>query len=200
MALVGILLAAGRGRRFDPSGARNKLMQPLGGDGGDPAVPAVPIVVASASALLAALPAVLAVLRPGTRPVAQALRALGVRSTVCADADSGMAASLAHAVAQTRDADGWLIALGDMPYVRPETVARLAAALAAGADIAVPVHAGQRGNPVGFRRVHLERLLALEGDRGARVLFNSYPVHEVMVDDSGVLRDIDTRADLSSSP
>ena len=26
---VGILLAAGKGQRFDPSGAHNKLMQPL---------------------------------------------------------------------------------------------------------------------------------------------------------------------------
>ncbi|HEV7816123.1 MAG TPA: nucleotidyltransferase family protein, partial [Janthinobacterium sp.] len=29
MATVGILLAAGRGRRFDPSGLQNKLLQPL---------------------------------------------------------------------------------------------------------------------------------------------------------------------------
>ena len=31
MALTGILLAAGRGRRFDPEGARNKLLQRLPG-------------------------------------------------------------------------------------------------------------------------------------------------------------------------
>ncbi|MEG1113919.1 MAG: nucleotidyltransferase family protein, partial [Janthinobacterium sp.] len=29
MSTVGILLAAGRGRRFDPSGVQNKLLQPL---------------------------------------------------------------------------------------------------------------------------------------------------------------------------
>jgi molybdenum cofactor cytidylyltransferase len=39
-APVGILLAAGRGRRFDPAGLRNKLLQPLA-DG-------EPVVVASA--------------------------------------------------------------------------------------------------------------------------------------------------------
>lgn len=53
---VGILLAAGRGRRFDPSGERNKLLQAL--PGGEP------VVVASAHALLAVLPRVIAVVPP----------------------------------------------------------------------------------------------------------------------------------------
>lgn len=53
MTPVGILLAAGRGRRFDPSGTRNKLLQPL--PNGEP------VAVASARALLAVLPKVIAV-------------------------------------------------------------------------------------------------------------------------------------------
>ncbi|HBI69953.1 MAG TPA: molybdopterin-guanine dinucleotide biosynthesis protein MobA, partial [Massilia sp.] len=72
----------------------------------------------------------------------------------------------------------------------------LLAALADGADIAAPVHAGRRGNPVAFGAAHLPALLALEGEHGARALLRSMPVREVEVDDPGIFRDIDTPADL----
>lgn len=189
MAIVGILLAAGRGRRFDPSGARNKLLQHL--PSGDA------VVVASAKNLLAALPAVVAVVGPEGEGVAGALRALGCDVTVCPDADAGMAASLVHAIGHSQlRADGWLIALGDMPHVLPPTIAALARAVEDGNGIAVPVMAGRRGNPVAFGRAHLPALLALEGDQGARQIVKANPVREVDVDDPGIFADIDTAADL----
>ncbi|WP_038496548.1 nucleotidyltransferase family protein [Janthinobacterium agaricidamnosum] len=188
MSTVGILLAAGRGRRFDPSGVQNKLLQPLAN--GDA------VVVASARNLLAALPRVVAVVRPGDDRVAQALGALGCEVRVCPDADTGMAASLTHAIDYTRGAPGWLIALGDMPHVEPATILGLSAAIGRGADIAVPVFQGKRGNPVAFSHVYLPLLLALDGDQGARNIIKSHASVEVAVDDMGILRDIDTRADL----
>jgi molybdenum cofactor cytidylyltransferase len=188
MALTGILLAAGRGKRFDPSGVRNKLLQPLAN--GDP------VVVASARNMLAALPRVIAVVRPGEDKVAAALGALGCEVRVCGDADTGMAASLTHAVECSKGAEGWLIALGDMPHVQPATIAALAAAVENGAQIAAPLYHGRRGNPVAFGSVHLPLLLALDGDQGARAILNSHTVTEMTVEDSGVLHDIDTPADL----
>jgi molybdenum cofactor cytidylyltransferase len=92
--------------------------------------------------------------------------------------------------------DAWLVALGDMPWVEPDTLRRLADALAGGATIAAPVMHGRRGNPVGFGRVHLEALLALSGDQGARRLLQTCPVTEVEVTDPGIFRDIDTLTDL----
>jgi len=68
MSPVGILLAAGRGRRFDPAGLRNKLLQPLAGE---------PVVVASARKLLAAVPHVVAVVPPADGGVGERLAALG---------------------------------------------------------------------------------------------------------------------------
>lgn len=190
MAIVGILLAAGRGKRFDPSGVQNKLLQPLPGSG-------EPVVVASARHLLAALPRVVAVVRPGDDRVAASLGALGCEVRVCADADLGLAASLTHAIDYTRQAEGWLIALGDMPHVQPETHRLLAAAVTRGARIAAPVYEGRRGNPVAFGQYHLPLLLALDGDQGARAILTSHAVSEVVVDDSGVVRDIDTPGDLA---
>jgi molybdenum cofactor cytidylyltransferase len=197
MAVVGILMAAGRGRRFDPAGLRNKLLQPLADAGGEA------VVVASARKLLAVVPHVIAVVPPADGGVAALLADLGCEITICADADSGMAASLTHALRYSLSSlpalpspAAWLVALGDMPHVAPATLAALAAALAAGAPIAAPVMDGRRGNPVGFGRVHLDALLALHGDQGARRLLQTCPVIEIPVDDVGIFRDIDTPDDL----
>lgn len=197
MATVGILLAAGRGRRFDPEGLRNKLLQPLPGtESGDGA----PVAAASARKLLAVLPRVVAVVPPEDGGVGALLASLGCEVTVCPDADSGMAASLTHAIRHSLDVfapvDAWLVALGDMPYVAPDTLQALATALGQGAGIVSPVLAGRRGNPVGFGRVHLDALLALRGEQGARGLLQAFPVTEVQVTDAGIFRDIDTPADL----
>jgi molybdenum cofactor cytidylyltransferase len=196
-APVGILLAAGRGRRFDPAGQRNKLLQPLA-DG-------EPVVAASARKLLAVASRVVAVVAPGDDGVGVLLGALGCDVTVCPDAGSGMAASLTHALrhslslAPAPAPRAWLVALGDMPYVDGLTLRALAAALAAGADIAVPVVDGRRGNPVGFGAAHLDALLDLRGDAGARHLLRMFPVTEVVVPDPGILLDIDVPDDLSGT-
>jgi molybdenum cofactor cytidylyltransferase len=186
--LVGILLAAGKGVRFDPDGAQNKLMQVL--PGGDR------VAVAAARALLSALPQVLVVVRPGADELAAALREVGCTVVTCPDAELGMGVSLAFALSQVANAAGWIIALADMPYVDPKTIAVLSTALLQGAEIAVPLHQGQRGNPVGFSRKHLAQLLTLGGDQGARALLKAHPVIEVDVDDAGILRDIDIAQDL----
>jgi molybdenum cofactor cytidylyltransferase len=111
-----------------------------------------------------------------------------------------MAASLTHALRHALHADpaagAWLVALGDMPHVAPATLHALAAALAAGAPIVAPVMQGRRGNPVGFGAVHLDALLALQGEQGARRLLQTCPVTEIPVDDPGIFYDIDTPADL----
>jgi molybdenum cofactor cytidylyltransferase len=191
IVVVGILLAAGRGRRFDPSGARNKLLHPI--------AEGEAIVVASARKLLAAVPRVVAVVRPEDGGVTAALRALGCDVTVCIDADRGMTASLIHGLRRSPpDADAWIIALGDMPHVQPATLRALVDALAHGAQIAAPVCGGVRGNPVGFARRHLAALLSLSGDRGARSVLEGNPVTQVAVDDPGIFLDIDTLPDVAS--
>ncbi|MES2072742.1 MAG: nucleotidyltransferase family protein [Pseudomonadota bacterium] len=185
---MGILLAAGKGLRFDASGRQNKLMQPL--PSGDT------VAVASAKKLLSALPQLLAVTKPGDAALAAALQAAGCQVQTCADAGQGMASSLVYGVRQASDCAGWIIALGDMPYVQTATLQALLQALREGAGIVVPVSQGRRGNPVGFSRAYLPQLLALSGDQGARSLLAMYPVTEVVVDDAGIHRDIDLQSDL----
>jgi molybdenum cofactor cytidylyltransferase len=188
LRFVGILLAAGKGARFDPAGVQDKLLQRLP----DGAL----VVAASARHLIAATSSVHAVVRPAAHRVQATLEELGCSVSICPDAGQGMGASLAHALRQVQDADGWVIALGDMPYVRPSTITALVNAIQAGADIAVPACEGRRGNPVAFSRRHLDHLLASHGDQGARTLLQTQPVVEVALDDRGIFQDIDVAGDL----
>lgn len=110
-----------------------------------------------------------------------------------------MGASLACAVAAVAEADGWVIALGDMPWIAPATISAVADALRDGAEIAAPAYRGERGHPVGFARPYGPLLTALTGDEGARAIVNArkWAVRLVDVDDAGALRDVDHPADLA---
>lgn len=179
--LVGIVLAAGRGRRF----GSDKLLHPLP-DG-------TPMALASAAILRAVVPRTVAVIAADNAPLAQLFAEHGIETAIAEYADSGMGASLAAGVAATTGAGGWLVALGDMPYIQAQTAARVAGALRAGARLAAPGYQGQRGHPVGFSAWFRTELLALRGDQGARSILTQHAGEVVMLecDDPGVLIDID---------
>jgi molybdenum cofactor cytidylyltransferase len=103
---------------------------------------------------------------------------------------TGMGDSIAAGVAACPNLAGWLIVLGDMPFILPSSIQRVLAGVADDA-ISVPVHEGEFGHPVGFGRHFGPGLMALSGDRGAKPLFASARVVEVAVDDAGVLWDVD---------
>jgi molybdenum cofactor cytidylyltransferase len=184
--IVGILLAAGSGSRF----GGDKLLHPLP-DG-------VAIAAHAARNLIASGLNVTAVVRPGDFPLADMLEQEGCHVTVCQDAARGMGASLAHAIRTERNADGWVVALADMPRIKPETIKRMADAVAGGVAIAAPRYQGTRGHPVGFAARFGNELSALSGDNGARSLLEWQRDAIVLIDcdDPGVLLDIDRRADL----
>jgi molybdenum cofactor cytidylyltransferase len=156
------------------------------------------LAVASAQALVAALPGAIAVVRPGHPALASALEGVGLRVVVCGDAVEGMGASLACAVRAEADADGWVVALADMPFVRPATIAAVVARLRAGAALCAPTWDGARGHPVGIAARYAPELAALRGDAGARDLLRREAdrLDLLPTDDPGVLQDVDTRADL----
>ena len=184
---VGILLAAGRGRRFDPGGRRDKLLALLPSG--------LSVAVAAANNLRAALPRVVAVVRPDADALASALRNTGCEVVVCPHADEGMGTVLAYAVQHCADAGAWVVALADMPFIAAETYAAVVTALAK-SDLVAAEFSGQRGHPVGIGRRFLAQLLSLKGDLGARQLFANTTACLVRVNDRGTLRDIDTIADL----
>jgi molybdenum cofactor cytidylyltransferase len=110
-----------------------------------------------------------------------------------------MGASLACAARAAGPADGYLVALGDMPFVRPSSIAAVRDALAGGAALAAPFWRTRRGHPVGIAGSFYQDLLALRGDEGAKALLaaNQARMVKIPVGDPGVIRDIDTPADLA---
>lgn len=112
----------------------------------------------------------------------------------------GMGATLAAGIAATASASGWIVALGDMPAVRPETIRAVRDALERGAALAAPFDAaGRRGHPVGFSARLREELLALDGDTGAREILARHAgrIERLATDDPGIFVDVDTREDLA---
>lgn len=136
------------------------------------------------------------VVRAGDEKTRKVFAGEGVAVQECADAHLGMSRTLACGLRTALDAQGWLFALGDMPFLAPATIRAVADAI--GDGIAIPEYGGRRGNPVGFAARYREELLGLEGDEGARSLLRRHPedVRVVACDDPGILRDIDRREDL----
>ena len=186
MNIVGLLLAAGSATRFGSDKLSHRL--PHG----------VPIAVQAARHLNAVIPSIFAVVRPETGPLADALSE-HCKVVVCENAAEGMGASLACAARAAGKADGYLVALADMPFVRASSIAAVRDALASGADLAAPYFRARRGHPVGVSGRFFEDLLLSRGDEGARQLLagNERRLVKVPVGDPGVVRDIDTPDDLA---
>ena len=124
-----------------------------------------------------------------------AVRASGLPFHVETAPHHGMGDSIAAAVRATQDAVGWLVLPGDLPLVQPCTLLAVAQALAQH-SVVVPVFQRQRGHPVGFAPLCRAALLSLKGNRGAAPVVNAYDATELIVNDEGIMLDIDTLEDL----
>ena len=186
MTTAGLLLAAGKGRRFGGPKALVELdgrtlvergLQLLQDGGCDPVV-----VVLGAQADV-------------VRPLVPA------RVVVATDWAEGLGASLRAgltALAGTA-ATACVVALVDQPQVGVEAVRRLVGH-AGGTDAAVATYAGEPRNPVLLPRAIWSDVAALAvGDVGARAWLRANPGRVVGVpcDDTGSAADIDTRDDLA---
>jgi len=179
-------LAAGQGSRYRQVAGvdQDKLLAPcMGRDG---------VVRPVIEQVLVSLPAGLArrvLVTTADRPeVVRLAQAHGCQVLLM---DSpGMGHSIAAAVASCADASGWLVVLGDMPFILSSSIERVLEGLREDV-ICVPVRRSEYGHPVGFGRVFGARLMGLSGDRGARTLFATGEVVKVAVEDPGVLWDVD---------
>ena len=178
---VGILLAAGKGRRF----GGNKLLHPVADN--------TPMLLASAKTLAGALSDAVTVISQDLKFYAPQLEQLGMRVVINTEAETGMGSSIACGVQASGDAAGWLIALADMPYIKSETIVQLANKMTGGAAIIAPLYDGKRGHPVGFSAHYKDELLALNTDVGARDIIETHrdQLELMETDDEGVITDID---------
>ncbi|MBX9749576.1 MAG: molybdopterin-binding/glycosyltransferase family 2 protein [Roseococcus sp.] len=193
--VAGLVLAAGRSRRMAPL---NKLL------------------VADTQGVAMVTRVVDNVIASGVRPVLvvtghererveEALSGRPILFVHAEDYAEGLSASLKAGIAALPpEPEGVLIALGDMPLVEPDVMARILAGFdpEEGRAIVQPTFRGKQGNPVLWGREFFAEMLGITGDVGARQLVGKHAdrLIEVEVADDGVLRDFDTVDSLKSAP
>ena len=185
-----LIIAAGFSRRF---GSDKRLFRMKGDE---------PLLIASLRPYRSVFANVAVVVRSTDSELTQLIasrlgRALPI-IVPTSQAQLGMAASIADGVRALADWDFLFLGLGDMPYLRAETLVALKAEMdCARIDrepcIVVPMSGDAPGHPVGFSREFFAELMALSGDRGARSVIDAHPetVRRVVVADAGVITDID---------
>ena len=117
---------------------------------------------------------------------------------------AGMGTTIAEGVKAISDQgfDGAMILLGDLPYLRADTVTAVAESFVEyeGRKIVMAAYKGNPGHPVVFPKAFFCELTLLSDDRGAREVYARHQsrVVRIEVEDPGATRDLDTpRAKLS---
>jgi CTP:molybdopterin cytidylyltransferase MocA len=187
MRVVGVVLAAGEGSRFE--GPTHKLLAPFRDR---PLLSwAVEHAVASATdetvvVVGAEADRVRDVVAPFDVTVVENLGWAG-----------GIATSLATAIGhcRTHGVDGVVVGMGDQPFVETSAWDAVTSALRGGSTIAVATYDGARRNPVGLGEA-VWPLLPRDGDEGARVVMRLHPELVTEIPCAGQALDIDTVEEL----
>jgi CTP:molybdopterin cytidylyltransferase MocA len=181
------VLAAGGGSRF----GGGKLLAKFGGR---------PIIEAVLDNLREApVDEIIAVVGADAERLREVCERHGVRTVANEEWERGQSTSVVAGLRASGGRAAVVFLLGDQPFVGAEAVARLVAAFAEGAKVAVATYGGKRRNPVLFSREIWPLLKAeLAGDEGARSFLRRHPelVVEVPCDGVGDPVDVDTREDL----
>jgi molybdenum cofactor cytidylyltransferase len=184
----GVVLAAGMGTRYD---AGNKLLEAIDGE---------PIVRRAVRTFLdSAIDGSVVVIGHESDAIRSALDGLDIDIVVNTDYEAGQSTSMRRGVevAGERDWDAVVFGLGDMPFVRSDSVDLLVRAYTVLENtILAAAYERKRGNPTLFDAVHYDALSQIEGDTGGRPLIvGSDETALVETDDPGTVRDIDTSED-----
>lgn len=188
---IAIVTAAGSAERF---GGR-KLLAPVNGE---------PLLDRTISALLegGAAEVIVVVGQDARAELERDVNAMNdarVRPVENPDPSRGMFSSIQEGVA-TASGDALVIMPGDMPYVRADTVRAVIARYREAPAIVSPRYRGKRGHPVAMPMTLRDEI---------RLTATTATLHDVIkrhtdmrvdldVDDAGVLRDVDTPADLAA--
>jgi len=148
--------------------------------------------------LILAIPNSIAVVRPDNTILQEQLTAEGLEVITNLNYQQGMGSSIACGVMARPAAKGWVIALGDMPRIKVQTITQVTEKINTGELIAAPRTNQQQGHPVGFSSAFRDDLLALNGPKGGRRILadNINKISWVEVTDSGIHYDIDEPADI----
>jgi molybdenum cofactor cytidylyltransferase len=178
--IAGLILAAGEGSRFGPE---PKLLAELDGR---------PLVEHAIRAQCAVpeLERVVVVLGAHADELRSRVDFGRASVVVCENWGDGQSASLRRGLSELGEAAKVIVTLGDEPLITAELVARFVAE----APGARAVYNGRPGHPVVLGPDQIQRVISLDGDRGARDVLGNGPRVELGEVDAG--RDVDTKEDL----
>jgi len=185
--VAALILAAGRGSRFGSD--KRRAAGPWSG-------PLLHHVLGLYRPLFGALAVVTG---PDDPFGEEACRLFSAHRIVNPAAEQGMGTSLARG-AEWLIAEGVgcaVVGLADMPWIRPETIAAVAAAGLDGQAVA-PSFEGKPGFPRKLPAASFPELLTLTGDRGASAVIDWRQALWLDCGDPGILRDIDKPEDVPS--
>lgn len=194
-AVAAIILAAGRGVRFDGSADTPKVLADLAGK------PLIRHVADEAAGSRACR--LIVVVGEAAKRIEAALAGIDCVFVQNDDPAAGLSRSLALGLrAVPQDCRGAVVLLADMPRVTAKTIDGLIKTFETASPApraVVPYHRGRRGNPVLLGRPIFREAMSLTGDRGARdLLQDGAGVLTSEIDDDGIEIDVDTRADLAA--
>lgn len=189
MRPIAIVPAAGRAERF----GGGKLIADVGGE---------PLLNHTLRSLLdGGLEHIVVVLAPGATFVTVDLimhdpRVVRVINPMPA---RGMLSSIQIGLAAA-DGDPILVLPGDMPFVKSATVAAVLAAAVESGGIVSPSFQGRHGHPVALPARLRHEIVQAESSATLALLIEAHAGERraIDVDDPGVLRDVDTRGDLTA--
>jgi len=188
-----LILAAGQGRRF----GGNKLSAILEGK---------PVIQHCLDSLSALKHPIAVVYEKNNKELLRCISEYPIQKIPFDAAHLGMGASLAYGVKHTQNWSGWVICLGDMPWISVTTYQNIANSLHQHAIVRpTPLDASSTqppGHPVGFNQQFKLDLLALTGDEGAKCIISRHKhlLYSMETSDYGIVLDIDRPSDLNRPP
>ena len=203
--VIGIVLAAGKSTRFGADKRKSRLHN------------GISVLEQSIKNARTSLDQIVVVLRSTDQSFAieldKTISDPAISYFLAPDSSAGMAHSLANAInhiAHLATVESAMIFLGDMPYLKTETIDKLLHEFEENKSIGpiiLPVisKASQDkdplalpGHPVIFSSAYFQELTKLTGDGGAKkvITMNKTNVVRVPVEDMGILKDIDRPTDI----
>lgn len=180
-----VLLAAGKSERFGSA----KILLPLGEK---------PMLRHIAEIILASeANGLTVVLGEVVKEARTALQDLQVQYIINEDWPSGQSTSIKKGLkALPREASAALFFLADQPFISTELINEIIKRYKGSHDrVIIPRVGAQRTNPVLIDRSFFPELEKIEGDTGARALFDRFPISWFDWEDERLLLDIDSPDD-----
>jgi molybdenum cofactor cytidylyltransferase len=186
MPTVAIVPSAGKAERF----GGGKLLADLGGE---------PLLNRTLRSLLeGGVERVVVVLAPGaTLATVELLTDPRVRRVINPNPERGMFSSIQIGLA-AEDGDLFLVLPGDMPFVKPATVAQIVSETHRTGRIVSPRIEGRHGHPVAFPVSLKAEILKADVSSTLADVLDAHTSERAAIDvsDPGVRRDVDTESDL----